>query len=220
VQRVAAVAALDDPVRRALYEHVATSEEPVGRDAAAAALGMRRSTAAFHLDRLAAEGLLVVEFRRLGGRSGPGAGRPAKLYCRPDREVSVSLPARHYDLAGDLLAAAIEQATKSNRPVHDVLPVMARQTGREIGAATGSLPAALDGYGFEPRPDDDGWLLANCPFHRLARRHTELICGLNLELLRGIAEGAEEPQYTMALDPAPGRCCVRIVPDRESQPVR
>ena len=126
-------------------------------------------------------------------------------------EVTVSLPERRYDLAGELLAAAIEQSTHSGKPVHDVLPPMARNAGREISAATSSLPAAPHDHGFEPRPDDsDGWVLGNCPFHQLTRRHTELICGLNLELLRGIAEGTEDTRYTMVLDSAPDRCCVRV----------
>ncbi|MGI8681898.1 MAG: helix-turn-helix transcriptional regulator [Mycobacteriales bacterium] len=212
-ERVAAVAALEGPVRRALYDHVAASGSAVGRDAAAAALGLRRSTAAFHLDRLAAQGLLAVEYRRLGGRTGPGAGRPAKLYRRPDSEVAVSVPERRYDLAGWLLAGAVEESTRSGAPVREVLNRMSRDTGREIGASAESLPAALDEHGFEPsREPDGGLVLRNCPFHRLARQFTELVCGLNLELLRGVAEGSGDDSHTMVLDPGPGRCCVRAVP--------
>jgi predicted ArsR family transcriptional regulator len=211
-ERVAAVALLDDPVRRAVYDHVAGSQDPVGREATAAALGLARSTAAFHLDRLAAAGLLAVEFRRLSGRTGPGAGRPSKLYRRSDHEIEVSVPVRRYDLAGELLAAAIEESINSDAPVRDVLPAIARSMGRQIGAASGSVRAALDAYGYEPRPGDPGgWVLGNCPFHRLARQHTDLVCGLNLELLSGVAEGAGDQSSRMALDPAPGRCCVRVV---------
>src|SRR5215813_12899059 len=115
--RLAAIALLDDPVRRRLYDYVASGPGPVGRDAAADALGMPRSTAAFHLDRLAEAGLLSVEFRRLTGRSGPGAGRPAKLYSRAERDLEVSFPQRRYDLAADVLAAAIEAADDGTRPV-------------------------------------------------------------------------------------------------------
>lgn len=212
-RRVAAVAALADPVRRALYAHVAAQPEPVGRDAAAEALELSRSTAAFHLDRLAEAGLLTVEYRRLSGRTGPGAGRPAKLYRRPDQEVAVTVPERRYDVAGELLATAIEDSTATGTPVADVLPGLARRTGREVGAGAGSLPAALEGLGFEPRQAEPaGWVLGNCPFHRLARQHTALVCGLNLELVTGIAEGAGDREHTMVLDPAPGRCCVRVEP--------
>jgi predicted ArsR family transcriptional regulator len=211
VQRLAAIATLDDPVRRALYEFVTGSEEPVGRDAAAEALGLNRSTTAFHLDRLAAEGLLAVGYRRLSGRSGPGAGRPAKLYHRPEGELAVSIPQRRYDLAGELLAAAIEESERTDRPVRQVLPEIAHRIGRQIGAAAGSVHDALVKYGFHPRADDrDGWVLGNCPFHNLARQHTELVCGLNLHLLRGVADGAGDERYTMLLEPDSTRCCVRL----------
>lgn len=212
-ERVSAVAALADPVRRALYDHVAGSDSPVGREAAAQALGLSRSTAAFHLDRLAAQGLLAVGYRRLGGRRGPGAGRPAKLYRRPDDEVVVSVPERHYDLVGGLLAGAVEESCRSGAPVRGVLAGMAREAGQNIGAAAGTLEAALAEHGFEPRRDPVGSLvLGNCPFHRLARQFTALVCGLNLDLLQGVAAGCGDQEHTMVLDPAPGRCCVRAMP--------
>src|SRR3954447_16634908 len=91
-----AIASLDEPARRALYEWVATSGRAVGRDEAASAIGVSRALAAFHLDRLVRDGLLVPEYRRLSGRSGPGAGRPAKLYRRASGEVGVTLPERRY----------------------------------------------------------------------------------------------------------------------------
>lgn len=218
-QRVSAVAALDDPVRRSLYDHVSGSASPVGRDAAAAALGVPRSTAAFHLDRLAAQGLLTVEYRRLGGRTGPGAGRPAKLYRRPDDEIAVSVPERHYDLVGGLLAGAIDASARTGTPVRDVLSGLAREAGRDIGARAGSLQAALVDNGFEPTREPGGEVvLRNCPFHRLARDFTALVCGLNLDLLTGVAHGAGDEAHLLVLDPAPGRCCVRVVPAGTGDP--
>jgi len=47
--------------------------------------------AAFHLDKLLEQGLLDVEFRRISGRAGPGAGRPAKLYRLSARQLEVTL---------------------------------------------------------------------------------------------------------------------------------
>src|SRR4051794_10499463 len=105
--RVAEIAALDQPVRADLYELLVLRDDWVGRDDAADAAGVPRSVAAFHLDKLAESGLVKVRFERPPGRGGPGAGRPAKKYRRADREVSVSLPDRHYDLAGTLLADAV-----------------------------------------------------------------------------------------------------------------
>src|SRR5215218_1329714 len=98
------LAALAEPVRRRLYQFVVAQGEPVDRDAAAAGAGIGRPLAAFHLDRLAEAGLLDVTYRRRSGRTGPGAGRPAKFYGPADHEFSVSVPPRQYDLAAEIFA--------------------------------------------------------------------------------------------------------------------
>src|SRR5829696_7007708 len=108
VSQVAGVSALAEPARRALYRFVVAQPEPVSRDQAAAGAALPRHTAKFHLDKLVEERLLDTEFRRLSGRRGPGAGRPTKLYRRSARQVAVTLPQRHYDLAGQILAGAVE----------------------------------------------------------------------------------------------------------------
>src|SRR5690242_721676 len=193
--RLEAVAALAEPTRRRLYDHVVRQPEPVGRDEAAAAVGVPRATAAFHLDRLADDGLLEVTRARRTGRSGPGAGRPAKLYRRPGRTVSVSLPERRYDLAGELLAAAVEEAERTGERPAAVLARRARGVGEELGRGGRGL-AVLEACGFEPRPagaaDDGAVVLANCPFHALAAGHTELVCGMNVRLVEGVLAGAGE----------------------------
>src|SRR6058998_2069336 len=94
---------LADPVRRALYLHVLSRNDDVSRDQAARALRISRALAAFHLDKLVEAGLLEVSFRRLSGRSGPGAGRPSKLYRRSPQQIDMTLPARRYELAARLL---------------------------------------------------------------------------------------------------------------------
>jgi predicted ArsR family transcriptional regulator len=216
VDQVAAVAALAEPTRRRLYDHVARRGEPISRDEAAEALDLPRATAAFHLDRLVADGLLDVHYERRTGRTGPGAGRPAKLYRRADRPVAVSLPERAYDLAGDLLAAALVEAEGSGRPAREVLGHRAYERGRELGSSAEGRDAVLrvlEESGFEPRVDDGGIALVNCPFHRLARTHTELVCGMNLRLIDGVLDGAGQAGLTASLRPAPGTCCVRIEAD-------
>ncbi|GAA3341225.1 helix-turn-helix domain-containing protein [Amorphoplanes nipponensis] len=212
--RIAALAALDDPIRRAVYGLVAHSETAVSRDAAAEALGTTRRVAAFHLDRLADQGLLAAEYRRPPGRTGPGAGRPAKLYRPVADELSVSVPPRHYDLVGEVLAAAVADSLDSGAPVQEALDRTAYETGRTAGAAAGTVLGALEDAGYEPRGDDEdgGLILRNCPFHRLARQFTALVCGVNLQLLRGVTDGAGDPGVTAVLDPGPGRCCVRLRP--------
>ncbi|SIN26024.1 helix-turn-helix transcriptional regulator [Micromonospora cremea] len=212
--RIAALAALDDPQRRAVFDFVARSATAISRDAAANALGVSRRVAAFHLDRLAEQGLLAVEYRRPPGRTGPGAGRPAKLYRRMAGEVAVSVPERHYDLVGGLLAAAVAESIDTGAPVKEVLDRTAYEAGRSIGAAADDVVAALEEAGYEPRREDhDGGALAlgNCPFHRLAQQFTALVCGVNLQLLRGVADGAGEP-HLVVLDPSPGHCCVQLTP--------
>src|SRR4051812_50187087 len=108
--QVTAVAALAEPTRRRLYDYVVRSPEPVSRDDVAAATGVPRPTTAFHLDRLVADGLLDVHYERRSGRTGPGAGRPAKLYRRAECSVSVSLPERRDGPAGALLAPGLGRA--------------------------------------------------------------------------------------------------------------
>jgi predicted ArsR family transcriptional regulator len=220
---VAAVAALAEPTRRRLYDHVARQAAPVGRDDVAEALGVPRATAAFHLDRLVSEGLLDVHFERRSGRTGPGAGRPAKLYRRSECAVTVSLPERRYDLAGELLATALVEAERSGEGPAAVLYREAFARGRELAAGMAdeagreAVVQVLEDHGFEPRAEDDAIALANCPFHTLAREHTELVCGMNLRLLEGVLDGVPGARLTAALHPEAGRCCVRLEPAAENR---
>ncbi|WP_307680347.1 metalloregulator ArsR/SmtB family transcription factor [Streptomyces sp. V4I2] len=210
---LSAIAALDEPTRRRLYDHVVRQSGPVGRDEAAAALGLARQTAAFHLDRLADESLLDVVYERRSGRTGPGAGRPAKLYRRSSKQIAVSLPDRRYELAGRLLAQAVEESGATGEPVTEVLHRKAEELGTHLGGQNSArLFDLLERYGFEPRHEEGTVVLANCPFHALAREHTQTVCGMNLHLLRGVLHGLGESGYTACLVPSPGRCCVRLEP--------
>lgn len=210
--QISAVASISDPQRRALYAIVSRSGGLVSREDAAQALGIPRSTAAFHLDRLVDDGVLETDFKRLSGKTGPGAGRPSKLYHRTRREISVSMPPRRYELAGNLLAAAIEEADRTGEPVRTVLADISAATGRELGASAGSLDAALETCGYEPRDDGDGGMvLTNCPFDNLATKHTDVICHANVALLQGVAEGASETERKVEfVPPTDGCCCVRV----------
>lgn len=215
-----AIGALADETRRALHDYVVGQEEPVTREQAATALGLPQHKAAFHLDRLADEGLLDVEYRRLTGRSGPGAGRPSKLYQRSARAFAVSVPQRHYDLVGDILATAVTRAA-TGEPLADSLDESARAEGRALGRA--ALDPAVAGQdelarvaevladtGYLPRRTDDAISLANCPFDVLARRHTALVCGLNRTFVQGVCDGLGAEDLTACLEPEPGACCVRV----------
>jgi predicted ArsR family transcriptional regulator len=207
-QDLASLSSLDDPVRRRLYQVVARQAEPVGRDEAAAAAGIGRALAVYHLDKLVESGLLTATYQRPAGRSGPGAGRPAKLYARSNREFAVTVPPREYELAARLLAQAVESDT--SECTRAALRDAARRAGADLGCG-GDLEGVLAEHGYEPRRDDAGTIrLRNCPFHQLAARHKEVVCGMNLGLIEGIVAGLGVPGARPALDPTPGHCCVAI----------
>jgi predicted ArsR family transcriptional regulator len=205
-----ALAALGEPTRRALYRYVAAQDRPVSRDEAAAATGTKRATATFHLERLVGDGLLEARFARVSGRSGPGAGRTAKLYARARRQFAVSLPPRRYEIAGEILATALDQAQDEATPAGAAVAAAAGQLGRELAAGATDLAELLSRSGYEPRAGPGRSIhLANCPFHELAARHAGLVCTMNLHLLRGII-GELGVGAQACLDPAEGRCCVTI----------
>lgn len=217
-RRASTVGSLADPIRRALYRFVSDQGDAVSRDQAADGVEVPRHTAKFHLDRLVDEGLLVAEFRRLTGRSGPGAGRPAKLYRRSAREVAVSVPHRRYDLAAQVLADAVERSL-GGVPMDDALLAAAGDAATVAvdTAADGQdapelerIADALEPFGYEPRVEED-LVLGNCPFDRLAADHRELVCGLNLSFVGAVTERLGCTGSRARLDPDESRCCVRVV---------
>jgi predicted ArsR family transcriptional regulator len=220
---LASLSSLDDPVRRRLYEVVTRQPGPVSRDEAASAAGIGRALAVYHLDKLVESGLLTASYSRPPGRSGPGAGRPAKLYARSD------VPPREYELAARLLVQAVE-ADPSDRS-RSALAEAARRLGTELcssfrSAATDGAPGrrdaaervvteALTQQGYEPCRGGDGFIrLHNCPFHQLAEQHRDVVCGMNLALVEGLVAGLGAGGWHPALDPRPGHCCVAIGGDR------
>lgn len=226
-QEIAGLASLGEPARRALYLYVASRPGDVSRDDAARAAGISRSLAGFHLDRLVEEGLLAASFRRLSGRSGPGAGRPAKLYRRSGRQVEVSLPPRRYELAARILATAIDasDAPKTRKALVKTARSIGEQIGTEARARAGSRPGrkhlfaemvdALTAQGYEPEAAGAELRLRNCPFHALVSEHKDLVCGMNLALIEGVVEGLELPAAKPVLAPAEGMCCVCVQLERQ-----
>jgi predicted ArsR family transcriptional regulator len=219
---IEAVALLGEPARRSLYDAVIGATDALSRDQAASAAGVTRALAAFHLDKLVEAGLLEVEYRRLTGRTGPGAGRPSKLYRRGTREVGVSLPSRHYEVPAQLFATALH-LVGPNPP--DALLTAAHDAGEEIGAAArrrsgprpsrrrlrAALEESLEDRGYEPAATPSGEIrLQNCPFHALVDKHRDLVCNMNLALADGMLDGLGDPSLGARLDPQPGQCCVAI----------
>ncbi|MEU4037930.1 helix-turn-helix transcriptional regulator [Streptomyces collinus] len=231
MEDIDAIAALQDPVRRRLYEYVVARGREVGRNEAAEATGVARTLAAHHLDRLTEAGLLESGSRRLTGRSGPGAGRPAKVYTRARAERAVSLPARDYRTAAELLAEAAEQAgldaeltTAARRrgealrgpaaPCESLGQVMEMLAARgyEPHLETGEGAQGAEGAGEAAEPGPSVVRMRNCPFHAVAERFPPLVCGMNLALLEGLlgADGAVRAR----MDARPGECCVVVEPSK------
>jgi predicted ArsR family transcriptional regulator len=223
-RQLGGLAGLGDPIRRALYRHVAERGVPVSRDDAAMAAGISRPLAAYHLDKLVDDGLLEPRYQRRSGRQGPGAGRPAKHYVRAERQLELSLPARDYAALAELLAGAVE--ADPSGAAKGALNRAAASLGADLGAeaATRALPEgdqdqvlaavrqALATRGYEPYDDADGAIrLRNCPFDRIAARHRELVCGANHAMLGALTDRlGGDPPVRAVLDPQPGRCCVLV----------
>lgn len=201
---------LDDSLRRKLYQYVIECAGPVSREQAAAAVKIGRTLAAYHLDKLADVGLLTISYRRLTGRDGPGAGRPAKLYTRAVQEMTVSVPPRDYELLARLLVASLEH--DASGAVREAVNGAAREAGRcAAGETGGNLVAALRNRGYLPHVDDDGRIiLRNCPFHLTAQAHRDVVCELNLCLVEGIIAGCADRHSHAELDPHPDSCCVVV----------
>ena len=217
---LASVSCLDDRVRGRLYEFVCGRSEPVGRDEAAAAVGIGRALAVYHLDKLVKSGLLTASYRRPPGRSGPGAGRPAKVYARSGGEFTVTVPPREYQLAARLLVQA-DAADRSGQA-----QAALRDAARQLGAGLGeryradraqddglwlALEPALSEHGFEPWRDDHGTIrMRNCPFRRLVELQRDVVCEMNLALIQGLVAALGADGLDPVLCPESEHCCVTI----------
>ncbi len=206
------LAALGEPIRRLLYRFVATQPEPVSRDQAAEGIGIARRVAKFQLDKLADDGLLPTHCQRV-----------SEVYRGAHDEIVASLPERHYDLAADILAQAVTAAQQSDPPIGEAIHPAARQTGARLGhsdtdrngdersGSAATIPVLLTAHGYEPvatpsSEDQTQVTLRNCPFRQLAEVHTDLVCGLNLDLLAGLLDNHPSSGLSAHLDPGLRRC--------------
>src|SRR5262249_32817742 len=129
-------------------------------------------------------------------------------------------PPRHYALAGELLATAIQSCRADERPADAALRV-AFERGRRIGnAARRTAPATrrlanrelamLTEQGYEPVREADRIVLRSCPFAAVARTAPDLVCGMNRARLEGALRGVGDVATDAILEPVPGRCCVEL----------
>jgi predicted ArsR family transcriptional regulator len=194
----------------------------VTREEAATAVGISRNLAAFHLDKLVELGLL-----RSGFGAGPRrVGRAPRVYEPAGRDITVRVPERTPEVLADVLVTAVldqrpgERATAAAARVARERGVALGQAerarlrggrlGRDRALAAGAAVLARAGY--EPyREGDSAVRLRNCPFHPLAQRAPEFVCGLNREYLAGLVEGlGADDRVCAVLAPAPGECCVEL----------
>ena len=226
-QPVAAVAVLAEDSRRIMYDYIRRRARPVTRDEAAAQAGISRKLAAFHLEKLVEAGLLQAERQTTPSGSRRGPGRAPKVYRPTDAELSISIPERRLDLLGEVLvdALAAEAVTGTAR---EAARLAARHRGIELGTAeragrrlnrTGAERAlhlacgVLERIGYEPyRDDEQSVRMRNCPFHPLAARQRDLVCGMNRELIDGLLRGLGNSTVNATLAPRPGECCVELRP--------
>jgi predicted ArsR family transcriptional regulator len=205
-----AVATLSDPSRRILYDYVRRQDHPVGREEAAAATSMSRGLAAFHLDKLVDAGLLTARYETSGDRP-RGRGRAPKVYRPAGDGLSLTIPQRRYELIADILAEAV---ATGQEPAAEVAARVAYRRGHALAGdrdpATADIVGVLDDLGFEPGADTGAITLHNCPFHVLAARHTDLVCGLNRALIAGLVAGLGVTGVDPVLAPRPGHCCVHL----------
>lgn len=210
------VTALADPVRRSLYELVRRQRRPVTREEAAQAVDISRNLAAFHLDKLVDVGMLRARYEAPTERP-RGRGRTPKVYEATDDGLTLTIPPRQYELLATILADAVAGDPADARAA-------ARERAAALGHALGAnapdagrpsadrVCRALADLGYEPRPESGGIVLDNCPFHPLASRHTELVCGLNVDFVAGLLTGLGCEDLRAELLPRPGACCVRVRP--------
>jgi predicted ArsR family transcriptional regulator len=225
VPAIRAVAALDDQLRRRMYAYCRRAGHPVTRDEAAAHVGISRKLAAFHLDKLVDAGLLRAHYAQVGGIR--RVGRAPKVYEPTNEPVQISIPERRHELLAELLLDAVLQERSEESAAASALRV-ARDRGEHVGAeerdkarlgrlgaerALTIIEAVLTRYGYEPhREAPVSVRLRNCPFHPLAAKAPELVCGINQAFLTGFLAGLGALTVQAVLVPTPGECCVRLSP--------
>jgi predicted ArsR family transcriptional regulator len=211
---------LAEPTRRQVYDAVRAQDEPMTREAVAGAVGISQRLAAFHLDRLADAGLLLVDFARPAGRRGPGAGRPAKRYRAAAVQVQVAIPPRRYNVVARILAKAVEQDPADARAAAaEAAYDEGRAAAREVpgtrgrGTRVGRIGDVLSVLGFEPQEQQEQHRLRlrNCPFHEAVDVAPQLVCGLNQRLVSGVIDGLGLAETCAAQpDGVPPDCCVSV----------
>ena len=175
----------DRELRKALL-FARAQQQPVTADEVAAAQGIHRNVARSRLERLAEAGLLIASFERRTGRTGPGAGRPAKTYRVAPELTAIEFPKRRYEQLIGLVVDALPERARRDR-LRELGIAFGRELGREarlraaktFRTALGRVCAALGDLGYhasvaEVNGERAVIATATCPLRPLVRVHPEL----------------------------------------------
>jgi len=190
------LAAVGDPELRDALLYARGQARPVTADELATAKDVHRNVARSRLERLVEAGLLAPAYERRSGRSGPGAGRPAKTYSVVPQLESIEFPANHSESLTALLVDALAAGGGRER-----LRETGVAFGRELGRAAGLRPVKKLEAGFErlceavrtlgyqaslEQVEPNGAVIASptCPLRPLVRARREAV-----EIDRGMWAG-------------------------------
>ena len=190
------LAAVGDPELREALLFARGHERPASADELAHEKGLHRNVARSRLERLVEAGLLAVGYERRTGRSGPGAGRPAKTYAVVPQLESIEFPADRSESLAGLLVGALA-ARGGEKPLRDI----GIEFGRELARSAKLRPAKSLETGFErvcaavrrlgyqaslEQTGDAGAVIATptCPLRPLVRARPEAV-----EIDRGMWAG-------------------------------
>jgi predicted ArsR family transcriptional regulator len=188
--------ALGEDTRFAIFRQITSAEKPLTVKDLVALFGMHHSAIRIHLNKLEEAGLIISRKQH-----NPGAvGRPQLTFLPNPRALSITLPARNYQLLSQLLlefAARSEDPDKAKEFAHSWGGSYIRTRGYladgrlpfEQGVA--ALVEELQALGNAPQNlllDDDSasFTQSNCPFLELAQRYRPLVCSLHQSLNRGM----------------------------------
>jgi predicted ArsR family transcriptional regulator len=180
------LAAVGDPDLRDALLFARSHARPVTADELAEARNLHRNVARSRLERLADAGLLSADYERRTGRTGPGAGRPAKTYSVVPQVTSIAFQDQNESLAGLLVDALA--ARGGAEPLREV----GVEFGRELARSARLRPAKTTKTGFErvcaavrrlgyqaslESVDDAGAVIATptCPLRPLVRARQEAV---------------------------------------------
>lgn len=223
-RQVRAVAALADDTRRELFEMACDAAEPVTREQAAAAVGISRKLAAFHLDKLVEAGLLVAAYDPASRAH--RLGRAPKAYQPADADVHITIPDRRPQTLARILVDALRTAQPTESATHAAHRA-AWEAGHRLAEsvraglrhprrlsaerALAAVERVLREQGYQPiRESPDKLKLLNCPFRTLGAEATEVVCDLNQRLITGLLDGLHPTAAKAEVMPHPGGCCVAI----------